>query len=329
MTETDTETAEVAQKADVYFESLEEEVDQSKKNELRREIEDYKERYEELIEEHGENHKLTKKAGDVVETKREELQELEEFEECRQSVREDFLSFTAEEFDLTHEWLEQEVVEAVNHALYGRRDSSFSLLGEEIVAEDLDELSEFEKIDRAEVIIYLCKDFLGDSESVADQYQKFIDSTSFEPFGVLAEHGAISPSDVAEILDEDKGDVNNWLKSPINFWDKLIPYYRPKKGVYDLSTTGRYFLEHYYEEQIDVPVESEAEEDEEAEEDVNDGQATLTGTSVSSDSTNVQDDGDESSGDDDSPDEVDLSEIDDTEEKAQEMFSKVGEKPDN
>jgi hypothetical protein len=318
----------ISQMAEEYRASLDDEVDESRKEELQEEIEQGEKKYERLVEEHGKDHRLAKKAQEVLETRRSELTELEEREEQFGAAREEFLQEVANEFELTERWLQTDVIESVTHALVGQQELSYKLFGEEIQSvEDLEGLDEFDRIERAEVVILLAKDSLGESEKVGEQWERLETSKSYQAFEVLAENGSLTSEEVAEILDEDKGTVNNWLKNPINLWDRLIPFYRPKQGEYGLSTTGRYFYEHYYEGQGET-AETEQEEDEQDEADEGssepkDEQTTLGATATPSTySATTENDGEDSG-------EMDISEIEDTEDKADAMFSKVSDETDN
>lgn len=325
MTETKVSTNGIEQIAEEYLGSMAKEVDHAQKDELRQQIEDYQERYKKLVQEHGEDHNLAIKAEGILGNKEDELAELEEGEDEIEIIREKLLQKIGDEFELNERWLQTEVTKAVNHALYGKRDSSFMLFGEEIQSlEDLEGVDEFGRIERAEVVIHLAKDRLGQSQSVKEQYQRLNDSNSFAAFEILAQEGSLGSAEVAELLDKKKGTVNNWLKSPINFWDRMIPFYRPKKGEYDLSTTGRYFLQHFYNGEGELGEEAEESNEVDAPDDSADGetgqtQATLGGSPVSSDQSG---DGDSNSESGEGP--SNLSKIEDTEKKAEEMFSRVG-----
>jgi hypothetical protein len=325
MTGLDASTNEVVKSAEGYLVSLDNEVDQGRRDELRQEIEEFEERREELVQDHGEGHNLVKKVEEVLDHRQEEIQELEQTEEQVGAARENLLEKTADEFELSEQWLQSEVVEAINHALYDQRNSNFMLSGEEIqTIEDVAERDELERIDQAEVVILLAKDRLEQSEKVREQYERLATSKAFPAFEVLAENGNLDPAEVAEKLDEKKTTVNNWLKNPINRWDRLIPFYRPKKGEYDLSTTGRYFYKHYYDGDVEsVEADSEESMGEKRDEEDTQAQATLNDTAESSNqSAEDKADGIETN-------RSDLSDVEDTEEKAEAMFSRVSDKTDN
>jgi len=325
MTGLDASTNEVVKSAEGYLVSLDNEVDQGRRDELRQEIEEFEERREELVQDHGEGHNLVKKVEEVLDHRQEEIQELEQTEEQVGAARKNLLEKTADEFELSEQWLQSEVVEAINHALYNQRNSNFMLSGEEIqTIEDIAERDELERIDQAEVVILLAKDRLEQSEKVREQYERLATSKAFLAFEVLAENGNLDPAEVAEKLNEKKTTVNNWLKNPINRWDRLIPFYRPKKGEYDLSTTGRYFYRHYYDGDVEsVEPDSEESMGEKRDEEDTQAQATLNDTAESSNqSAEDNSDGIETN-------HSDLSDVEDTEQKAKAMFSRVSDKTDN
>ncbi|TKX84291.1 hypothetical protein EXE43_19725 [Halorubrum sp. SS5] len=323
MSTSDESEESAAKLADQYFESVETEFDESRKAEVRESIEDSEERYERLAEDHGEDHKLVRKAKEVVEARRKKLEELKEAEKRIGTARNEFLSEVADEFEFTEEWLEERVIEAVSHALYNQRDSSYQVLAEEIrTSEDLSDFDELERLELSAVVTILAKDALGQTEKVREQYERLEDSKSFAAFKVLCEHGSMSSEDAANKLGKSNSDVNNWLKSPINFWDRLIPFYRPEKGMYGLSTTGKYFREHYYEGQIDIEDGPDSEPDEEVSVEASDGssdQATLTDTtSTSAEETTTKEEPI-----------TDGSDPETTEEKANRMFSNIGDQEED
>jgi len=318
----------ISQMAEEYLGSIDDEVDESHKEELREKIEQGKEKYERLVEEHGKDHRLAKKAEEVLETRRSELNELEEREEQLGTAREEFLQEVANKFDLNERWLQADIIDTVTHALVGKKESSYKLFGEDIQnIEDLEELDKWDQIERAEVVILLAKDSLGESEKVSEQWERLESSKSYNAFEVLAEHGSQTPKEVAEKLDESKGVVNSWMKDRINKWDRLIPFYRPRQGEYGLSTTGRYFHEHYYEGGGEiVETEQKGGEEDAADEDGSEPteeQATLgTTANQSTESATTGSDEEELK-------EKDIAEIEDTEEKADAMFSKISDRSEN
>lgn len=321
MTNPESINTDIHQMAQDYLATLDKEIDEERKEELEQSIEDGEERHERLVQEHGESHNLAKKAEEVIAHRQDELKELEEVETQYDTAREEFLQKIADEFELNEQWLQDEVAEAVTHALYGQHDSSYMLFGEEIQSlEDLEGLDKFEEIDRAEVVLFLAKDALGQTDHVNEQYQRLEGSKAFRPFQLLGEHGSLSSEEVAEKVDEKKGTANNWLKNPINHWDRLIPFYRPEKGHYALSTTGRYLYARYYDSDLESP-ESGSEEEETSTE-PEETQTTLEDTSSATNTLGEKDD--TMSG----TNSTDVSDIEDTDEKAEALFSKVSDKTD-
>lgn len=318
----------ISQMAQEYLGSIDDEVDECLKEELNGKIEQGEEKYERLVQEHGKDHRLAKKAEEVLESRRSELSELEEREEQLGTAREEFLQEVANEFDLNERWLQTDIIEAVTHALVGKKELSYKLFGEEIQSlEDLEGLDEWDQIDRAEVVILLAKDSVGESEKVSEQWERLEDSKSYNAFEVLTENRSLTSGEAADILEEDKGTVNNWLKNPINLWDRLIPFYRPQQGEYGLSTTGRYFHKHYYEGGGETAeTEQQGSEEDTAEEDGSESteeQATL-GATANKSTESAKSDGDEQESE-----EKDITEIEDTEEKADAMFSKISDKSED
>jgi len=114
----------VAQIANRYFESVGNEFNESQEAEFKQSVQDGEERYEQLVEEHGKNHNLTKKARRVIEVRRNKLGDLEEAEERIGIARDEFLSKVADEFEFSEEWLETDVVNAVTHALYNKCEAN-------------------------------------------------------------------------------------------------------------------------------------------------------------------------------------------------------------
>lgn len=318
----------ISQRAEEYIASLDNEIDESRKEELEKEIKRGEEKYDNLVQEHGEEHKLAERAEEILDTRRNELEEIREREEQLGTAREEFLRSVVDKFELNEEWLQPKVIKAVTQALYAEQESSYKLFGEAIQnTDDMEGLDEFDRIERAEVVILLAKDSLDQSDAVSEQWKRLEDSKSYMAFEVLAENGSLSSEEVAEILDESKGTVNNWLKNPINLWDRLIPFYRVQKGKYGLSTTGRYFCEHYYKGATET-TEAKASQNQAAGAEADsskpaDEQVTLGTTATQSTETATAED------EEGHPGETDLSEIEDTDEKADAMFSKVSDEADN
>ena len=129
----------------------------------------------------------------------------------------------------------------------------------------MSDFDELERLELAAVVTLLAKDALDQTDKVIEQYKRLEGSKSFAVFEVFCEHGSMSSQETADELNQAKSDVNNWLKAPINFWDRLIPFYRPEKGRYSLSTTGMYLRERYYEAQeTTLEKETDAETDSKA-----------------------------------------------------------------
>lgn len=316
-----------------YLESIREDSDSKVDlTELEDAVEDAERRMESFSQEHGEDHKLTQKAQNLVSQRREELSRAKKEAEKTEDLRRGLIERVADEFEFNEEWLEAEIAEAVTHALYGVSDGRFAVGDDEIkTPEDLESIDPFEQIEREEVVVLLAKDALGRTSTVEQEYERLSKSKSFNAFEVLTENGPSEVSEVADLLGEDQSKVGNWLKNPIHRSQALVPFYRPSNGVYALSTAGRYFAEHYYDGGSTSKSEDSEEEIENKEPEEDDGKSpeeqTLNsfgseGGEQNDSEPKTEDTQSDSRSDSDSED---LSEIEDTDKKAEEMFADVSE----
>lgn len=153
------------------------------------------------------------------------------------------------EFELSEEWLDMRVLSTLTHALYGERDSWLCLNKTRI--EEVDNLSNVDDLDRLDMehtFLLLVEDRLGETDIVAERWERLADSKYYEPFLVVARGGEAAPEDVVEALDNpevSRKNAKNWLERPMYDWDDLIPYYRAGEGKFALSTAGKYFARNY------------------------------------------------------------------------------------
>ena len=170
------------------------------------------------------------------------------------------------------------------------------------------------------MVTLLAKDALDQTDKVIEQYKRLEGSKSFAVFEVFCEHGSMSSQETADELNQAKSDVNNWLKAPINFWDRLIPFYRPEKGRYSLFTTGMYLRERYYEgQETTLEKETDAETDSKAsgEDDSESSDTQSTLADIGSESTEPREMTEGQN--------TEAPRADTAQEKADRMFSNIGD----
>lgn len=315
--------------ADAYLESLQQDIDEERREELGELIAEREERREELKQEHGADHYLVKKAHKAIEQLRSERTEIQdstaEIEERRQDLLEAIVENPGFEFD--EQWLKPQVLRATTHALYGVEDTSFAIQNREIEKqEDVSDLDEFDQLEMAHIIVSLARDRLEGNGTVRSRWERLSESVAFPAIKVLAEHGSMAPREVASELDEDSNRIKDRLKNFFK-WDEFIPVYRPETGVYALSTTGEYLVRNYtkidgtaIDGSDDLAEESDTESTPsvDAEIDESDGTQATIGNSNETDFS-------ESEGDDSESDQEPDTESQGTKERAQQMFADIGD----
>jgi hypothetical protein len=132
--------------------------------------------------------------------------------------------------------------------LYAEKDDHLVLDQTRIEGpEDLDEIEDLAQLDMEHTLLLLVEDRLGETDTVSERWERFVDSKYHKPFLVVSREGTASPEDVLPSLSEDtnRKDAKNWLERPLYDWDDLVPYYRAGDGEFGLSTSGKYLAHHY------------------------------------------------------------------------------------
>jgi hypothetical protein len=265
----------VGQLAEDYLSALESEANEEELEEAREHHSELRERYNRFKADYGEPDPATQELAERVSKAEEQVEQLEEAQQVPEKLEEQLLE-AATEFTLSEEWLAPEVIEALNRALVGERDSilvveEIEITGTEALA-NVDDITRFDIID---IVRKLAMDKLGATEEIGDLWDSITGTTKERPFTIVADLGDATPDDVLERVEEDELEretVRNRLKNattlPIN------PYHR-EKGTYRLSTPGKYLAREYAEVKAD-----NAEEPVETSKQENDSQQTLNQTTA-------------------------------------------------
>jgi len=237
----------IGQLAEEYLSALESEGDEEELKETREHLSGLRERYDRFKSDYGESDSATQELGERVQEVEERVEQLEEAQKVPKELEEKVLE-TATGFTLSDEWLKPGVIEALNRALIGERDSV--LVVEETDITDPDGVSDVDDIIRFDIIDIIRKlamDELEGSEDVADVWDSITGSTKERPFRIVADLGDATPDDVLERIGDDdleretvRGRLKNATKLEIN------PYHR-ESGTYRLSTPGKYLAREYAE----------------------------------------------------------------------------------
>jgi hypothetical protein len=255
----------ISEIARAYLDSLEHEIDKHKLDEIASKISDREERRERLVDEHGEDHYLIEKASETIEGLKQDRQELQDTAKSIEDFREELLQAVVEDpgFEFNEKWLEFEAVKALTHGLYGVQDASLAIQNRQIEQlGDISDLDEFDVIEMEHVIVSLVSDSLEGNETVQSKWDRLSDSVGYPGIKVLAKNGPMAPKDVASKLNEDTTKVKDRLKNFMR-WDDFLPLYRPEKGIYGLSTTGKYLISNYAEMPFGDEIDSVGEENQE------------------------------------------------------------------
>ncbi|MDH5020353.1 hypothetical protein [Halobacterium rubrum] len=241
----------IGQLAEDYLSALESEVNEEELEGAKERLSEVRERYERFKSDYGESDPATQELGERLQEAEERVKQLEEAQRVPEELREQVLE-AATGFTLSEEWLKPEVIEALNQALIGERDSVLVVEETEITgpdeAENLDDLVRFDIID---VVRKLAMDKLGGSEDVADVWGSIAGTTKEHPFRTVAKLGEATPDDVLGRVDDDdlkRETVRNRLKNATTL--DINPYHR-ESGTYRLSTTGKYLAKEYAEVEAD------------------------------------------------------------------------------
>lgn len=260
----------VGELADEYLSVLDEGPDRETLAEAEEEATELRERYERFAEKYGESDPATRELADELSSAEEKVEQLKEQQSLPAELEEELLE-RATSFMLTEEWLQTEIIEALNQALIDEHDTSLVIEEIEIASkEDVDGLDEPTKFDVIDIVRQLALDKLGRLSDIRDCWETLEGTTKEEPFRIVADVGGATPDDVLERIEADevkretvRGRLKNATQKDIN------PYLR-REGVYHLSTVGKYITLEYADVAV-LDEEEGATSDDEAE----DEQATL------------------------------------------------------
>lgn len=231
--------------AGAYSEALESQADDGEYEAVQRRLDGLRERLEKFEDTYDDSDPATQELREKVQSAEEEAEELElERQEPEELERE--LLETVTRFTLDDEWLQSEVIEALNQALIGSPHPTLRVddieLAEPDDVEDLDELARYDIID---VIRKLALDKLGETDDLKQVWRSIEGTTREAPFRVVAETDNANPDDVVEAMDEDieRSVAGNRLKNAV-YQLEISPYHR-EDGTYSLSTAGCYIAAEY------------------------------------------------------------------------------------
>lgn len=263
-----------AELAEAYLDALESKSDQEEYGEALNRRDALQERLKRFEESYGGSDPATQELREKVETAENRVEELEE-ERQEPEVAERELLEAATSFLLNEEWLQPDVIRALNRALTGERREN--LLVDDIEFTELADITEIDDVERFDIIDVVRKlvlDKLGETDDIQEVWQSLAGSSREDPFRVVAELGKADPEDVMEAMEEDieRSVARNRLKSAVYQLD-VNPYHR-EDGTYRLSTAGQYIAANYAE--IDgSDMESEEGSGDASEEESTESQTTL------------------------------------------------------
>ena len=234
--------------ANEYLEAIDQEIDEERRNELENTKEELQARREKYVSQHGEDSRIVQRVDQKIEDIEAELDDLNESAQQVDELRTQLLKAAKDRLEFNREWLSTTVLEVLTHALYAERDDYLILNQTRIEGpEDLDEIEDLVQLDMEHTFLLLVEDRLGETDTVSERWDRFVDSKYHKPFMGVSCEGTASPEDVLPNLSEDadRKDVKNWLERPLYDWDDLVPYYRAGDGEFGLSTSGKYLAHHY------------------------------------------------------------------------------------
>lgn len=245
--ETDSCPDDVGKLAASYVKATKQEPDQERISELEAEIEEHVVKRNEVQDSFGDEHYLINEIEESIQSLRSEREEIQQSAQAVDEHRMELLHAAAEDpgFRLTDRWLNLDVLEALTHALYGEHDDILIVAGEGIrEPSNIRDMGKLEQIDLQKEVAALAQDRVSEHRSVREAWEGLEDSSSKTAFQAVAERGAMQPKEVAEYADTSASTVRNWFANLYD-WTNFVPIYRPEKGVYRLSTAGKYYAAHY------------------------------------------------------------------------------------
>ena len=250
--------------AEEYLSAQEQETSPEDFEEAKAHLTELQERYERFENDYAESDPATQQLAERISKTEERIAELEEAQRIPEELKEQILE-GATGFMLTEEWLDPDVIEALNLALIGERDSALVIEEIEISGpDDVDDLDGITRFDIIDVVRKLALDKLRRTNEIEDVWRSISDTTKEEPFEIVAQLGRATPDEVVERVDEDDVDretISNRLRNATRL--QINPYFR-EDGVYQLSTAGRHLAQRYAEIPEDVEENAQQESESQA-----------------------------------------------------------------
>jgi hypothetical protein len=250
--------------AEEYLSAQEQETSPEELEEAKAHLTELQERYERFENDYAESDPATQQLAERISETEERIAELEEAQRIPEELKEQILE-EATGFMLTEEWLDPDVIEALNLALIGERDSTLVIEEIEVSGpDDVDDLDDITRFDIIDVVRKLALDKLGRTNELEEVWGSISDTTKEEPFEIVAQLGRATPDEVVEHVDEDDVDretISNRLRNATRL--QINPYFR-EDGVYQLSTAGKHLAKRYAEIPEDVEEDAQQEDENQA-----------------------------------------------------------------
>jgi len=208
------------------------------------EAEEEIEYWEEQIEEFEEGTPMHEMAVEERDGWREKIEAIDTREKRREEFSEELLTRASTEFAPQDDWLNEVVIEALSHALIGRRQERILVEGFKI-PEDRDELSKRDMVEVAKTVQALAKDAVGEDDRMTKLWEQIDTETQRTITRVLDRHQkALPASRISDEIGEDgtdnPGSNIRYLRGEVD----IQPYYSTNDG-YALSLAGRYVWREY------------------------------------------------------------------------------------
>jgi len=250
--------------AEEYLSAQEQETSSEDLEEAKAHLTELQERYERFENDYAESDPATQQLAERISETEERIAELEEAQRIPEELKEQILE-EATGFMLTEEWLDPDVIEALNLALLGERDSALVIEEIEISGpDDVDDLDDITRFDIIDVVRKLALDKLGRTSEIEEVWESIADTTKEEPFEIVAQLGRATPDEVVERVDEDdvgRETISNRLRNATRL--QINPYFR-EDGVYKLSTAGKHLAQRYAEIPEDIKEGTQQEDESQA-----------------------------------------------------------------
>lgn len=250
--------------AEEYLSAQEQETSPEDLEEAKAHLTELQERYERFENDYAESDPATQQLAERISETEERIAELEEAQRIPEELKEQILE-EATGFMLTAEWLDPDVIEALNLALIGERDSALIIEEIEISGpDDVDDLDDITRFDIIDVVRKLALDKLERTGEIEEVWGSIADTTKEEPFEIVAQLGRATPDEVVERVDDDDVDretISNRLRNATRL--QINPYFR-EDGVYQLSTAGKHLAQRYAEIPEDVEEGAQQEDESQA-----------------------------------------------------------------